>query len=153
MYILWYTNSVVESSRCGCFTTSIARFSSRKDIAVKNNSKVYSPEQLVKALQNAHIAQQALHVYSELAGIGCEVKYDHRNHTVSVEAPLPVMTDGMEPEEPIYKMYVCQQSFSTTFYKIINDIATQIDSDWRMYDEMINQEVREMIIASKNEEA
>ena len=133
--------------------TSIASLASRKDIAVENNSKMYSPEMLVKLLQKAHIAQKSTIIRTELAGIGCEVRYDHRNHTVMVEAPLPVMDDGMEPQDPIWKIYTRQQSFSMTFYKIINDIATQIDSDWRMYDEMINQEVREMIIASKNEEA
>ena len=145
MYILWYTNSVVESSRCGCFTTSIARFSSRKDIAVKNNSKVYSPEQLVKLLQKAHIAQQSLHVWSEIAGIGCEVVYNPQNRTVVVEAPLPVMTNDMEPQEPIMREYIGIQSYSNNIPKIIRDIAVAIDADWREYDEMINREVDAMI--------
>ena len=125
--------------------TSIARFSSRKDIAVKNNSKVYSPEQLVKLLQKAHIAQQALHVWSEIAGIGCEVVYNPQNRTVVVEAPLPVMTNDMEPQEPIMREYIGIQSYSNNIPKIISNIAVAIDADWREYDEMINREVDAMI--------
>jgi len=120
---------------------------------VKNNSKMYSPEQLVKLLQKAHIAQQPLHAHSELAGIGCEVVYNPQNRTVVVEAPLPVMDDGMEPQDPIWKEYIGIQSYSNNFPKIINNIAVAIDADWREYDEMINREARNMIIASKNEEA
>ncbi len=119
---------------------------------MKNNSKVYSPEQLVKLLQKAHIAQQSLHVHSEIAGIGCEVVYNPKNRTVVVEAPLPVMDDGMEPQDPIWKEYIGVQSYSNNFPKIINNIAVAIDADWREYDEMINREARDMIIASKNEQ-
>ena len=120
---------------------------------MEDNSKMNSPEVLVKLLQEAHVAKKSTIIRTELAGIDCEVAYDHRDYTVSVEAPLPVMTDGMEPEEPIYKMYIRQHSLKMTFFKIINDIAVEIDSDWREYDELINKESRQMIIASKNEEA
>lgn len=113
---------------------------------------MYSPEQLVKLLQKAHIAQQSLHVHSEIAGIGCEVVYNPKNRTVVVEAPLPVMDDGMEPQDPIWKEYIGVQSYSNNFPKIINNIAVAIDADWREYDEMINREARDMIIASKNEQ-
>jgi hypothetical protein len=133
--------------------TSIARFSSRKETVVEKHNKMYSPEMLVKLLQEKHISQQPVFVHAEIAGIGCEVFYNPRDYTVAVEAPLPVMTDDMEPQEPIFKKYIRQQSFSMTFYKIVNDIAVAIDKDWREYDELINKEVREMIIASKNEEA
>lgn len=110
---------------------------------------------LVRLLQKAHIAQKSTIIRTELAGIGCEVRYDHRNQTVTVEAPLPVMDDGMEPQDPIWKEYIAIQSFSNNFPKIINNIAVAIDADWREYDEMINREAREMINreASKNDEA